>query len=245
MNTDFSKYLLGVVALLSVVGIGILEPRLVAAGGGRKPSERQWASQAGHGVVLATLGGWRTLTADLVWLKANLAWEKEELAQTRSWLDLTVAIDERPDYFWLNSARIVAYDMPVWRERRLSDPPLAVREKIREEQAQQALAILGRAVVDRGPTAAIYAEMAGIHWRVRQDPVQAAEYFRLAAEVPGAPFYAGRIHAEFLISLGRKREARDWLRHWLPRLREDDPEARRSVVAARLAELERELAAQP
>lgn len=245
VNTDISKYRLLAVALLSVVGIGLLEPRLVAVGGGREPSGRQWAAQAGHGVVLATLGGWRTLTADLVWLKANLAWENEELARTRTWLDLTVAIDERPDYFWLNSSRIVAYDMPVWRGRNLPDAPLALRETIREEQAQQALAILDRAVAERGPNAAIYAEMAGIHWRVRQDPARAAEFFRRAAELPDAPFYAGRIHAEFLISLGRKREARDWLRHWLPRLRADDPEARRSMVVARLAELERELAAQP
>ena len=245
MNIDFLRHPALVVALLSALAIGALEPRLAAAAGARSPTERQWAAQAGHGVVLATLGGWRTLAADFVWLKANLAWEHEELATTRAWLDLVVAVDERPDYFWLNSARIIAYDLPVWRQRAQPDAPLAVRERIREEQAQQALDFLSRALAERGANAALYAEMAGIHWRVRHDSAQAAKYFRRAAETPGAPFYAGRIHAELLTSLGRKREARDWLRLWLPQLPAGDPDARSGVVAARLADLERELAAQP
>lgn len=245
MNIDFPKLTLPVVALLSALVIGRVEPLLVAPAGDRSTGQRQWAAQAGHGVVLATLGGWRTLTADFVWLKANLAWESESLAATRAWLDLTVAIDERPDYFWLNSARIIAYDMPVWRLRARPEAPAAVAAAIREEQAQRALDFLARSLAVRGPNAAIYSEMGAIHWRVRRDLAAAAESYRLAAELPGAPFYAGRLHAELLVTLGRVPEARDWLRAWLPRLPEDNPDARREVVATRLAELERELVGRP
>ncbi|MBI3885330.1 MAG: hypothetical protein HY302_06325, partial [Opitutae bacterium] len=102
-----------------------------------------------------------------------------------------------------------------------------------------------RGLAARGPTAALQVEGATIHWRQRHDLVAAADAFLRAAELPGAPFYAGRIYAELLVALGRKREARDWLRAWLPRLPADQPAARVGVVAARLAELDRELAARP
>ncbi len=231
--------------MLCVLAIGAVEPRLARAALERPESRPQWSVQAGRGVILATLGGWRTLVADLIWLKGNLAWEQQELATTRAWLDLVVAVDERPDYFWLNSARIIAYDMPVWRQRAQPGAPRAVHDQIRDEQAQQALAFLDRALEQRGPNAALLAERAGIHWRVCHDPERAAADFRRAAEVSGAPYYAGRIHAELLVILGRKREACEWLRHWLPLLPAADPEARRGVVAARLADLERELTPSP
>lgn len=245
MNTSPTGFVFALLALASAASIAPLETALRGIGVALPPSRGQLAAQAGHGVILATLGGGRTLTADLLWLKTNLAWEQEDLAATRAWLDLVVAVDERPDYFWLNGARIIAYDMPVWRGRDQPDAPAAVGTQIREQQAQAALQFLQRGLDVRGANAAFFAEMAGIHLRVRHDPAQAAEYFRRAAECPGAPYYAARIYAELLAALGRKREARDWLRQLLPHLPADQPDARRAVVADRLAALERELALRP
>ena len=245
MNISPVGFTLTLLALAGAASIAPLESSLRGIGAATATSRGQLAAQAGHGVILATLGGGRTLTADLLWLKTNLAWEHEDLAATRAWLDLVVAVDERPDYFWLNGARIIAYDMPVWRERAQAGAPAAIGKRAREEQAQAALKFLQRALELRGPNAALYGEMAGIQLRVRHDPAHAAEYFRLAAECPGAPFYAARIYAELLISLDRKREARDWLRQLLPQLPADQPEARRAVVADRLAALERDLASGP
>lgn len=245
MNTSPARLVFALLALASAASIAPLEIFLRGIGVALPLARGQWSAQAGHGVVVATLGGGRTLTADMLWLKTNLAWEQEDLAATRAWLDLVVAVDERPDYFWLNGARIIAYDMPVWRGRAQPDAPAAVSGQIREQQAQAALQFLRRGLELRGPNAAFFAEMAGIHLRVRQDPAQAAEYFRRAAECPGAPYYAARIYAELLAALGRKREARDWLRQLLPQLPADQPDARRAVVADRLAALERELASRP
>ncbi len=245
MNTSSTGLVFALLALASASSIAPLETSLRGIGAATPLARGQLAAQAGHGIILATLGGGRTLTADLLWLKTNIAWEQEDLAATRVWLDLVVAVDERPDYFWLNGARIIAYDMPVWRGRAQPDPPAALSAQIREQQAQAALQFLQRGLDLRGPNAAFFAEMAGIHLRVRQDPTQAAEYFRRAAECPGAPYYAARIYAELLAALGRKREARDWLRQLLPQLPADQPDARRAVVADRLAVLERELALRP
>ena len=69
--------------------------------------------------------------------------------------------------------------------------------------------------------------------------------FALQRREPVGHNGAARIYAELLAALGRKREARDWLRQLLPQLPAAQPDARRAVVADRLAALERELASRP
>ena len=201
----------------------------------------QLAASAGQGSALAALGGLRSVAAGGWWLRANLAWEKRDLSATPTLLRQTVAVDERPLYFWLNGARILACDLPEWRLNSLM--PAALRPKIEEEQAQQALQFLEQGLRWHGPAADLYIEMANIHLRRRGDATSAARYYRLAAEQADAPYYAARIHAELLRELGRKEEALAWLRQILPGLPEDDPLARRDVVLDRIKSLEAELAA--
>lgn len=194
---------------------------------------------AGHGGGWAMVGGMRAVMAGACWLRANLAWERRDAAETTHWIELAVATDERPLTFWLNGARMLAYDLPEWRR----DPaaPVAVQARMVEEHAQQALTFLETGLRWRGPDAALYVEMANLHWRRRGDLERAADYYRRAAEQPDAPAYAARIHGELLRALGRPREALAWLRALLPTLEEADPLARREVVVARIKELEAEV----
>jgi len=67
----------------------------------------------------------RAAVAGGFWLQANCAWERRDAAETAALLNLTVAADERPLYFWLNGARMPAYDLPAWRST--ADLPEAVR----------------------------------------------------------------------------------------------------------------------
>ncbi len=189
---------------------------------------------AGHG-SLAALGGLRAAAAGGTWLRANLAWERRDAAATRLFLELTVATDDRPLYYWLNAARIMAHDFPAWR---VADAPSAVRDKIEREEAEGALAFLERGAARHPAKAEFFVEMAGLRWRVFGDREEAARLFRLAAESPGAPWHAARIHAELLRELGRPAEALAWLRKTLPTLPADDPAARRGVVEQRIRELE-------
>ena len=199
----------------------------------------QLTALAGQGGLPAVLGGLRSAVAGGFWLRANLAWERRDAGATAALLELTVAADERPAYFWLNGARMLAYDVPEW----LPDTaPTVVRQQVSELQAQRALDFLARGLRWHGPDADLYVEQANIHLRRRGDLENAARCYRLAAEQPGAPFYAGRLHAGLLVELGRLREALAWLRQILPTLPADDPAARREVVQARIRALERELA---
>lgn len=204
---------------------------------------QQLAASAGHGRALALLGGMRSLVASASWLQTNLAWERRDRVATTALIDLTVAADERPLYFWLNGARMLANDVPEWR---MAGPvPAAYRLKVNEEQAQLALRFLEKAIRWHGTDPAIYIEMANIHLRRRHDPGEAARCYRIAAELPEAPFYAARIHGELLRELRRPAEALAWLRKTLAALPPDDETARRDVVAERIGILERELAAKP
>jgi hypothetical protein len=234
-NANFSRcrWVLPPLLLLAVVGaIRPLEARLVPRTGALSPT------LAGSGGMLVVLDGMRPVLAGGFWLRANLAWERRDAAATMALLHLTVAADERPLYFWLNGARIVAYDLPEWRSEGV---PAAVRERTRIEQAQFALSFLQRGMEARGPSSDIAIEMANIRLRALGDRAGAAVLFRQAAELPGAPWYAARIHAELLRELGRPVEALAWLRQILPDLPAEDPAAQRAVVLERIKGLEQEV----
>jgi len=235
--------ILGVTLVILIASAGMLrlwEPRLGGFAVSRDASAEQLTALSGNSGRLALLGGMRSLVASGFWLRANLAWEHRDLASTQALIEATVAADERPLYFWLNGARILANDVPEWR---MAGPvPAALRPRVNEEQAQVALRFLEKGLRWHGSDAALYIEMANIHLRRRGDVGSAARYYRLAAEQPHAPYYAARIHAELLHEIGRGQEALLWLRQILPGLPAADPLARREVVLERIEALERELA---
>lgn len=225
---------------------------LVGAGSGLRPLEQslagpvalrreQLAALTGPGTVLAVVSGLRSAVASGYWLLANRAWERREAAATKSYLELTVAADERPAYFWLNGARMLAYDLPEWRMPDAA--PRALRERIYHEQATAALDFLAKGLRWHGADAALFIEMANIHLRCTGDLAQAAHWYHLAAKQPGAPYYAARIYADLLQKMGRPEEARDWLREILPGLPLTDAAARQEVVVERIQALDRLLAA--
>jgi tetratricopeptide (TPR) repeat protein len=219
---------------------GWLLRTLEPAGAPTRPGREQLATLAGAGSLPAVLGGMRTVVAGGFWLRANLAWERRDEAATVAFIELTVAADERPGYFWQNGARMIAYDLPEWLPATV---PAPVRQREVEARACQALALLEKALRWRGPDPAVYVEMGNIHLRRRGDLEAAARCYRLAAEQPGAPYYAARIHAELLCAAGRPAEALAWLRQVWPALPADDPAARREAVRERIRALEVQLAA--
>lgn len=179
-----------------------------------------------------------TLAADWSWLRANAAWEAGDESHTRAWSAAAVAAAPQTDYFRLNAARMRAFDFAAWREARDPAAPESVRARWRRELADEALVLL---LTPPAPGPARWIEAGNIALYCTRDVAAAAEYYRRAAELPGAPWHAGRIYGELLRQSGRSREAVAWLKVWLARLPADDPAAQRELVAARIAELEREL----
>ena len=142
----------------------------------------------------ALVGGYRTIAADCLWLETNLAWEIRNEARVRRLIDFTVKSDPHSPYFWLNGARILAYDFPAWRCQQERTAPLSVQAGWRERGADEALLLLERGQHWHGKSAALHLEMANICLYALGDHHRAAEYYRLASEQSDAPDYAARIY---------------------------------------------------
>jgi len=216
----------------------------------RQPAMR-WHSvegAMGQGFTFGLLGGFRSLAADLLWLHANARWERCDVAGTRATLALVTAVDPRPVGFWINGARMIGYDMSVWRVAALGGEdavPAVVRRRFEEEQAQSAIAQLEKGFAHHPDHPLLHIEIANLQLQRLGDVAAAAEHYRLAAVQPTAPFYAARVHAELLRRLGREREALAWLVALHPTLPPRNPYAMADTVLGRIRELEEKLALAP
>ncbi len=199
----------------------------------------------GQGMLVGVLGGFRSLIADFVWIAGNADWEKCDLPKTETMIHLATTLDPTNSFFWRNGARIMAYDIPIWRLRDekldTNDRKTEAAVRIRQEQADKALALLDTILARAPNNAWALIEKAQIYNLVLQDQEKAAKYFKLAAEKPRAPYFAARIYAELLIKLGRPMEAYQYLRKLYEELPVHDQFAARDIVYERIRDLEKEL----
>ncbi len=207
-----------VVAALAATGWALdpLEQPAWAAVRAREPALKLGTLQAalGQGVTVGLLGGFRALAADFLWVKGEVLWEDHDAPATQSCLKLVTTIDPRPLYFWINSSKMVAYDMPDWRIRAEGGyevVPKRRQQAIVLEQATVGLEILQEALTYHPNSWFLYETMANIHWQQTKDFAAAAVLYKLAAEQPGEGGWAGRQHARMLQNIGRYQEAYDWL----------------------------------
>jgi hypothetical protein len=212
----------------------------------RQPAMRldSTVAAAGQGVTLALLGGFRALVADAVWIRMYVQWEKRDLPGTQSLIELVTAIDPRPQYFWINGARILANDLAAWRVEAAGGYEAVGQAgdiRISREQGSIALRQLSRAMAFHPASADLWIERANIELNRMHDVGAAAESYRRAWEQPGAPYYAARLHAELLRRMSRKAEALAWLVQLHPQLPRSDEGAGEELVLGRIRELEREL----
>lgn len=199
------------------------------------------AAALGQGGSLGQLGGFRALSADLLWLHANACWEHRDGAGTKAALAMVAAVDPRPMVFWLNGARMIGYDMSVWRVEALGGEdavPAAVQRRFAQEQALAAIVHLERAFLYHPDHPLIHLEIANLQLQRLGDLQGAQEHYRRAAVQPLAPFYAARVYAELLRRLGREREAYEWLVALHPTLPSANPYAMADTVLARIREME-------
>lgn len=239
---------MAVLALAGAVGGRIAAPvwKLIRE---REPVLRlETSATAGPAATLALFGGFRALAADIAWVELHAQWEKHDLAGTAALVRVVPKLDPRPVYFWLNGARILAYDFTAWRIAAAGGyavVPAETQEAIGREQARLALAHLDQARAFHPGNAELWIERACIELTRLHDVAAAAVSFRCAAEQPGAPYYAARLHAEMLRRLGRDAEALAWLVRLQPTLPRNDEAAAAEVVLERIHDLEEKLGVPP
>ncbi|MFP4157101.1 MAG: tetratricopeptide repeat protein [Opitutales bacterium] len=195
----------------------------------------------GQGMVLGLLGGFRAILADFLWIQTNSVWEKRDRAKLDAMVRLVTTLDPRPEFFWINSARMIAYDVPHWRIREEGGHqavPEARQAAIDLEQAEQAFLLLEQALEHHPDHPRLYLEIGQIYLNRLDDPARAAPWFRKAWEQPGAPHFSARIYAELLRRQGKLEAAYAFLTDLHRELPDDNPYAQKEIVLERIRDLE-------
>lgn len=115
---DFSKRYGVAILLLAGTGLATLPPEKSAWNYVKTTmpelSAESLSETAGTGVVLGTIGGFRTVLADIAWLRAYHFWSSRELQNCESLMALARTLDPQNYFFWENSINYVAFDFPSW-----------------------------------------------------------------------------------------------------------------------------------
>lgn len=192
----------------------LLAGAAIAVFGGRKlarpPSKPPQVSAGLDAAWPKVLGGFRGLAANVAWLRVQLAWERGDEAAVERWSDLATAFEPEAVMFWVNTARMLAFDFADAKEAtaaRTEGEWETRRRSIDRAQAARALERLERARLACGDDPRLWIEMGSIHLHRRKDLAQAAECFANAANSARAPLYARRIEAGLRWQLGQRKAA--------------------------------------
>ena len=194
----------------------------------------------GQGLIIGVLGGFRAIIADFLWIRTNTVWEKRDRVKLDTMIRLVTTIDPRPGFFWINGARMIAYDVPNWRieeEGGHFKVPESRQRQINKEQSDQAFVLLEQARKFHPKKAKFYLETGQIYLNRLKDTMRAAEWFLLASQKPDAPYYAARVYAELLRREGKNKEAYEFLKN-LYRELPDEPLAQKPIILDRIREVE-------
>ncbi|WP_269524931.1 tetratricopeptide repeat protein [Coraliomargarita parva] len=202
----------------------------------------------GEGLIVGVFGGFRTVIADFLWIQLNLVWEKNDRVKLDAMARLVTSLDPRPDFFWINGSRMIAYDVPHWRiseEGGYDEVSDARQYAINEEQAEQAFRYLRQAMEYHPGNYKFPLEMGQIYLNRLKDEAKAGEWFLKTSQMEGAPFFVERIYAELLRRQGKNDEAYAYLKDLFRRLPDDNPYAQKGIVLERIRELEEDLKVAP
>jgi tetratricopeptide (TPR) repeat protein len=194
--------------------------------------------------AFAALGGFRPLAADLVWISLQGAWERRDSRASESLVRTATRLDPETPFFWRNGARLIAFDVPLWRITEgggWRQMPVVRQQEIRREQAGRALRLLDEAIANQPHLPALWLERAGIALHGAGDRAAAAACYQRAWELDPSLTFAARLHAQILQRLGRREEARAGLLRLARHLAMGSNPIELQYVQAWLAEIDDEL----
>lgn len=231
MNSRFASLKEWGLAGVALIGAGLVTERvpvLAIRGGLDSPARMDLR------VSRSALDGIKKLAGGLAWVGVYGDWRRRDVGSMMRGMEWTVRLDPDTMVYWLDSARIIAYDVKTWREDRGSEEEPS---SVKYEQLHRAIAWLdqGRAIHPREVQLPI--EQAVMWWSVARDAERAEKAWAAAQACKNVPHFVARVRAEMLVELGRSQEALAVLEAELPRLAADDPSAMKAVVRQRIAEL--------
>lgn len=231
----------------SLVAGAVVRPLgLDSADGSEAESLAGLSGNLGQGITLAALGGYRSVSANFVWISMYGDWQYRRKSSVLEKMKLAVSLNPSSVYFWVDGSRIIANDMPVWevgdeQMERLFDEEDREGVAVREEYARQALRFLEDVPPALEERYKIALERGAIYWQRLKNLKEAIEWFGKALEKPDAPYFVSRVYAELLYRDGRVKAAYEYLKSHYATLPDGERVAMKPFVWQRIEELEREL----
>ena len=153
-----------------------------------------------------TEGGFRTVIADVAWLRAFHFWETRDAVACLKFAELAMTLAPEQFFFLENAANYIAFDFPVWEIRRRGGTrqvPAPVRREIHRKAMNEALRLLENAAERMPDDPRVFVLAAQIS-AMKTDTIygavdfgKTAAYYRNACERPGAPLFAFATYAKF------------------------------------------------
>jgi hypothetical protein len=185
----------------------------VISHGTLRPLDFKARDDLGQGMMLAALGGFRSLIASLVYINLNSAWEKQEWSRVQTDAELAVLLQPRSVYYWDNSSWMLAWNASIAALQ--YDTKLLTRAE-KEHEARKwidaGISMLERGIRAVPERATLYMRLASLYDQRLQDYRMAAKYYDMARKIPGAPTFAERFVGYSLERAGDDRAAYDYWR---------------------------------
>jgi hypothetical protein len=196
---------------------------------------REQLSQLGF---VAALSGFRSLVADIVFIRAHIAWERTEWSRVLLFFRQATTLQPHSILFWDMAAWHMAWNASTAAMNDPYQPRQALRLKAAREYFQLGKDFLERGIKNNPERPELYEALARLYRDKYEDHARASEFFAKAAALPGAHGYAKRFAAYELAQCpGREREAYAQLRALYDRGEEE----RLPALVRRMKELETRL----
>ncbi len=197
---------------------------------------------SGGAVIMGLLGGYRSLIADLIWIKSYIYWEEKRLSDCLSSIDMAVNIDPQMRMFWTRGASIIAYDTPAWilseQENRGKRITPEFEKSVKLRQAKRAVEFLNRGLGELGEDYELLMELAQLSINKLEDFKLAEGYYERAMNLPNLPtIHLMRNYADTLIMNGKLDKSLEVLQTLKKRLTEKDPIYQ--TISKQISELEK------
>jgi tetratricopeptide (TPR) repeat protein len=169
--------------------------------------------QIGQLGFIAALSGFRSIVADVLFIQADVAWERTEWGRVFLLFGQVTTLQPRAILFWDMAAWHMAWNASVAAMNDQTQPRLALRVKAQREYFALGKDFLERGIKNNPDRPQLYESLARLYKDKYQDHEHAAEFFAKAAARPGAPSYEKRFSAyELSYCEGREQEAYEQLR---------------------------------
>jgi hypothetical protein len=191
---------------------------------------------------VAALSGFRSAVADLIWLKADTAWQNLEWGRMQGLMDASLALQPRSVPHWDLAAWHMAWNANVAALQDPNQPREALRRRAAQAYLRTGEDYLLRGIRYNWDRAALFESLGSLYRDRMNDPCKAAWAYFEAARRPDA---RGYVYRAGLISLarcpGHEREAYELLRaHYL-----ESPNNRLPTVLKLLDQLQMNLGVPP